>query len=86
MVNYLIFFLFFSVSNEVPDHPVVSPVSGCVYERRLIEKYIAENASDPMNGEKLTVEMLIDVKSKYICKTSGSQIASGRKSYITLPM
>ena len=54
----------FSVSNEVPEHPVVSPVSGCVYERRLIEKYVAENSTDPMNGEKLAVEMLIDVKSK----------------------
>ena len=58
--------LYFSVSNEVPEHPVVSPVSGCVYERRLIEKYITDNGADPMNGEKLTNEMLIDVKSLYI--------------------
>ena len=38
--------LYFSVSNEVPEHPVVSPVSGCVYERRLIEKYITDNGAD----------------------------------------
>ena len=44
---------------------MVSPVSGCVYERRLIEKYISENGTDPMNGEKLAMEMMIDVKSKY---------------------
>ena len=43
---------------------MVSPVSGAIYERRLIEKYVAENAADPMNGEKLAVEMLIDVKSR----------------------
>jgi U-box domain len=53
-----------SVSNEVPEHPVVSPVSGCIYERRLIEKYITENGTDPMNGEKLTVDELVNVKSK----------------------
>ena len=54
----------FSVSNEVPEHPVVSPVSGCIYERRLIEKYISENGTDPMNGEKLNAAELVDIKSK----------------------
>lgn len=57
--------MFISVSNEVPEHPVVSPLSGCIYERRLIEKYIQDNNVDPMNGEKLTVNMLIDLKSRY---------------------
>ena len=55
----------FAVSNEVPEHPVLSPVSGCIYERRLIEKYIQENNADPMNGEKLSLDMLIEVKSRY---------------------
>lgn len=54
----------YPVSNEVPEHPVVSPVSGCIYERRLIEKYIAENGTDPMNGDKLSAAELVDVKSK----------------------
>jgi pre-mRNA-processing factor 19 len=53
-----------TVSNEVPEHPVISPVSGCIYERRLLEKYLLENGTDPMTGEKLTTDMLIDVKSK----------------------
>ena len=57
----------FTVSNESPEHPVVSPVSGCIYERRLIEKYIAENGTDPMNGEQMSVDMLIDVKSELKC-------------------
>ena len=52
------------VSNEVPESPVVSPVSGCVYEKRLIEKFISDNGTDPMNEEKLTADMLIEVKSK----------------------
>ena len=55
-------YLMFSVSNEVPEQAVISPVSGHIYEKRLIEKYIKENGSDPMNGEKLGLEMLVDVK------------------------
>ena len=55
-----------AVSNEVPEHPVVSPVSGCIYDKRLIEKYLTDNGTDPLNGEKLSVDMLIDIKSKAI--------------------
>lgn len=54
----------FLVSNETPEQPVVSPVSGCIYERRLIEKYLTENGVDPMNGEKLEAEQLVEVKCK----------------------
>uniref|UniRef100_A0A8C8FHK8 Pre-mRNA-processing factor 19 n=1 Tax=Oncorhynchus tshawytscha TaxID=74940 RepID=A0A8C8FHK8_ONCTS len=50
------------VSNEVPELPCVSPVSNQVFERRLIEKYIAENGTDPMNGQPLSEEQLIDIK------------------------
>lgn len=60
--------LYISVSNEVPEHPVLSPVSGCMFERRLVEKYILENGVDPINGEKLDIDMLIDIKSKsWLC-------------------
>uniref|UniRef100_A0AAY5K3K2 Pre-mRNA-processing factor 19 n=1 Tax=Esox lucius TaxID=8010 RepID=A0AAY5K3K2_ESOLU len=52
----------YSVSNEVPEHPCVSPVSNQVFERRLIEKYIVENGTDPMNGQPLSEEQLIDIK------------------------
>lgn len=53
----------FTVSNEVPEHPVLSPVSGSIFERRLIEKYVSENGVDPISGKELTIEQLIDVKS-----------------------
>uniref|UniRef100_A0A8B9Z8T3 Pre-mRNA-processing factor 19 n=1 Tax=Buteo japonicus TaxID=224669 RepID=A0A8B9Z8T3_9AVES len=46
----------------VPEHPCVSPVSNHVYERRLIEKYIAENGTDPVNNQPLSEEQLIDIK------------------------
>uniref|UniRef100_A0A6Q2YHR5 Pre-mRNA-processing factor 19 n=1 Tax=Esox lucius TaxID=8010 RepID=A0A6Q2YHR5_ESOLU len=54
--------LFCAISNEVPEHPCVSPVSNQVFERRLIEKYIVENGTDPMNGQPLSEEQLIDIK------------------------
>ncbi|KAJ8371689.1 hypothetical protein AAFF_G00302980, partial [Aldrovandia affinis] len=50
------------ISSEVPEHPCVSPVSNQVFERRLIEKYIAENGADPITGQPLSEEQLIDIK------------------------
>ena len=61
--NHNIYSHTISVSNEVPEHPVISPLSGCIYERRLIEKYINEHGVDPMTEDKLSAEQLIDVKS-----------------------
>nr|CAG4640772.1 EOG090X0489 [Eulimnadia texana] len=57
-----------AISNEVPEHPVVSQVSGSVFERRLIEKYIADNGVDPTNGKELTVDQLVDIKTPPITK------------------
>ncbi|KAF7995083.1 hypothetical protein HCN44_004555 [Aphidius gifuensis] len=57
-----------SISNEVPEHPVISPVSGSIFEKRLIEKYIIENGVDPINGKELTVEELIEVKTTQLVK------------------
>ncbi|KIN04243.1 hypothetical protein OIDMADRAFT_178288 [Oidiodendron maius Zn] len=55
-----------SISGEAPQHPVASTKSGNVYEKRLIEAYIAENHKDPVNGEDLEVTDLIDLKSSRI--------------------
>lgn len=52
-----------SLSNEVPEHPVVSPRSGHVFERRLIEKYLVENGTDPIDQQPLAPEELIDIKT-----------------------
>jgi len=57
-----------AISNEVPEVPVVSPVSGQVYERRLIEKYINESGVDPINKEPLSLEQLIEVKCSPLVK------------------
>lgn len=37
--------------------------TGNVFEKRLIETYIAENGTDPVNGEELTEDDLIELKT-----------------------
>lgn len=49
----------------MPEVPVVSPSSGAVFEKRIIEKYLIENGVDPITGKELRVEDLIEIKSKY---------------------
>ena len=58
--------IFFAVCNEVPEQAVVSPVSGAIFERRLIEKFIAEHGSDPTNNKDLAVEQLIEIKGELL--------------------
>lgn len=55
-----------AISGDLPQEPVVSAKSGKVYERRLIVKYIAENGTDPVTGEKLEESDLITIKA---CKS-----------------
>jgi pre-mRNA-processing factor 19 len=57
------FFLF-----QVPEHPVVSPSSGQVYERKLIEKYVQENGIDPISQKPLSIEDLIEIKVSPLVK------------------
>ena len=50
------------VCNEVPEEPVLSPVSNHVFERRLVVKYVEENGMDPISGEPLSVDQLLEIK------------------------
>ncbi|KAJ3826033.1 nuclear matrix protein NMP200 [Lentinula raphanica] len=54
---------FCAISGEPPQEPVVSTKSNKVYERRLIVKYINENGTDPITGDKLEESDLIDIKA-----------------------
>lgn len=51
-----------AITNEVPEQPVVSPASGAVFERRIIEKYLLENGCDPITGKELKADELIEIK------------------------
>jgi pre-mRNA-processing factor 19 len=65
-----------ALSNEIPEQPVISPVSGHVYEKRLILKYINESGTDPMSNQALSVEQLIDVKSSALVKPKAPSATS----------
>jgi pre-mRNA-processing factor 19 len=54
---------FCAISGESPQEPVVSTKSKKVYERRLILKYIKENGSDPITGDKLEESDLISIEA-----------------------
>nr|XP_023028900.1 pre-mRNA-processing factor 19 [Leptinotarsa decemlineata] len=60
--------LYCSISNEVPEHPVVSPASGAIFEKRIIEKYIQDNGVDPISGKELSIDDLVEIKIPPIVK------------------
>jgi len=51
-------------------------VQGNVFERRLIESYIAENGTDPITNEELTVEDLVDLRTSRTVKPRPPQFTS----------
>jgi pre-mRNA-processing factor 19 len=55
-----------AISGEAPRDPVASRKSGNVFEKRLIEAHIAEHHTDPVTGEELAVEDLIELKSPQV--------------------
>ncbi|GAB0132389.1 hypothetical protein EsDP_00000827 [Epichloe bromicola] len=56
------------ISGEAPQEPVVSKKSGIVYEKRLIEQYINEHATEPSTGEALTADDLLALSSSRIVR------------------
>ncbi|KAI1749244.1 WD40-repeat-containing domain protein [Xylaria castorea] len=57
-----------ALSGEAPQEPVVSKLSGSVFEKRLVEKYIEENGKDPVSGEDLTLDDLLPIKSARVVR------------------
>lgn len=55
---------FCAISGEPPQDAVVSQKSGHVYERRLITKYIEENGTEPITGDKLEESDLISIQAR----------------------
>ncbi|KAK8157429.1 cell cycle control protein [Phyllosticta citrichinensis] len=57
-----------AISGEAPQVPVASKKSGNVFEKRLIEAYISEHGSDPVNGEELGVDDLVELKTARVVR------------------
>lgn len=54
------------ISGEAPREPVASRKSGNVFEKRLIEAHIGEHHTDPVTGEELAIEDLLELKSPQV--------------------
>lgn len=57
-----------AISGEAPQEPVASRKSGNVFEKRLVAAYISEHGTDPVNGEELSVDDLVDLKQARVVK------------------
>lgn len=55
-----------AISGEAPREPVASRKSGNVFEKRLIEAHVSEHHTDPVTGEELAVEDLLELKSPQV--------------------
>lgn len=51
-----------ALSGELIETPVISKVSGHIFEKRLIEKHIESTGTCPITGRPLSLEDLIEVK------------------------
>ena len=47
---------------------VTNNIAGTIYEKALIEKYIAENGRDPITSEQLSVDDLIELKTERVVR------------------
>ncbi|KAI8625634.1 WD40-repeat-containing domain protein [Xylariaceae sp. FL1651] len=65
-----------ALSGEAPQEPVVSKLSGSVFEKRLIEKYVEENGKDPVTGEELTLDDLLPIKSARVVRPRPPSLTS----------
>lgn len=72
--HYFIIKMLCAISQQAPEEPVISAVSGCIFEKRLILKYVEELGKDPTNNEPLTKDQLIDVKHHTVKPTITSTI------------
>ncbi|KAJ4968616.1 hypothetical protein NE237_015317 [Protea cynaroides] len=68
--------MFCSISGVVPEEPAVSKKSGLLYEKRLIQRHIADYGKCPVTGEPLTMDDIVLVKTSEIVKPRSSQAAS----------
>ncbi|XP_068665081.1 pre-mRNA-processing factor 19-like isoform X2 [Aristolochia californica] len=65
-----------AISGEAPEEPVVSKKSGLLFERRLVERHVADYGKCPVTGEPLTMDDIVAVKTNKAVKPRPLQAAS----------
>ncbi|XP_077252774.1 pre-mRNA-processing factor 19-like [Tasmannia lanceolata] len=65
-----------AISGEAPEEPVVSKKSGLLFEKRLIERHVADYGKCPVTGELLTMDDIVSVKTNKAVKPRPLQAAS----------
>ncbi|OLL22351.1 Pre-mRNA-processing factor 19 2 [Neolecta irregularis DAH-3] len=65
-----------AISGEIPETPVVSKKSCNLFERRLLESYIAEHGKDPVSAEEMTVDDIIELKTSKIVRPRPPNLTS----------
>eukprot|EP00658_Telonema_sp_P-2_P074714 TRINITY_DN639_c0_g1_i2.p1 TRINITY_DN639_c0_g1~~TRINITY_DN639_c0_g1_i2.p1 ORF type:complete len:519 (-),score=151.97 TRINITY_DN639_c0_g1_i2:460-2016(-) len=68
--------MFCQISGQTPEDPVISPKTGFLFERRLIEKYIDTTGKCPVSGEELSADDLVSVKANKVVKPRPVQATS----------
>ncbi|KAL3090993.1 hypothetical protein niasHT_023593 [Heterodera trifolii] len=71
-----------AISGNEPEVAVASPVSGEVFEKRLLIKYIEENGTDPITGQKLDISNLVELKQDPGIRSMQKSITSGGGSFL----
>ncbi|KAG7889426.1 hypothetical protein KL936_003000 [Ogataea polymorpha] len=51
-----------SISGNPAQEPVLSTKSGHVFEKRLVEEYIAQHGTDPISGDSISLEDLVAIQ------------------------
>jgi len=52
-----------AISGDIPEVPVVSTVSGHVFEKRLLVKWVEDKGTDPVTNEPLSMDQTTDIKN-----------------------
>eukprot|EP00762_Andalucia_godoyi_P000270 ANDGO_03078.mRNA.1 Pre-mRNA-processing factor 19 homolog 1 len=68
--------MYCALCGQIPQEPVVSKKTGHLFERRLIEKYIAEHGKCPITSTPLTLDDLLPIATAPIRLPASSGLTS----------
>jgi len=71
-----------SITGELAEVPVISKKSGHVFEKRVIEKYIEANQTDPITNQPLTKNDIVALQGslkKYLTRSPSLKVNNTTK-------